>query len=137
MTNTASTPRSAPRAAITPPTAAIEVAELQPRSPPAAQHQTRERLGHHGGPGGHGRGGDAAPRRFVAEDVLNDERTDCHGRPKGRRPDDLPAGQDAQDMPLELRTANVVDASTVPISPSTAAAGFVAVVPSARRPTSR
>ena len=33
-----------------------------------------------------------------------------HGGPEGRRPDDLPAGQDAQHVPLELRTADVVDA---------------------------
>ena len=87
------------------------VAELQPGPPAAAPHQTRERLGHHGGAGGHRRGGDAAPRRLVAEDVLDDERPDRDGGAQRRGSDDLPAGQDAEDTPLELPAASrcVVD----------------------------
>ena len=78
------------------------VAELQSGPAPAAPHQSRQRLGHHRRAGGHRGRGDAAPRRLVAEDVLDDERPDRHGGAERRSADDLPAGQDAEDMPLEL-----------------------------------
>ena len=87
------------------------VAELQPGASSAAPHQTGERLGHHRRAGGHRGRGDAAPRRLVAEDVLDDERPDRDGGAERRCSDDLPAGQDAEDTPLEVGPGNVVDAA--------------------------
>ena len=52
-----------------------------------------------------------APRRLVAEDVLNDERTDRDGRPERRGADDLATSQDAEHAPLKRCPIHVVDST--------------------------
>ena len=91
------------------------VAELQPGPPSPAPHQPRQRLGHHGRAGGHRRGSDPAPRRLVTEDVLDDERSDRDGRAERCRADDLPAGQDAQNPPLQRCSLCAVSTATVAV----------------------
>ncbi len=94
------------------------VAELQARSSPTAEHQSRQHLRHHGRAGRHRRRGDAAPRCLVTEDVLDDERSDRDGGAERRRADDLSTRQDAQDASLQFGAGDVVDPSTVASSRS-------------------
>ena len=77
-----------------------QISGLETGAASAAGHQAREHLRHERRAHGDGRSRDATERSLVAEDVLNDERTDGDARAERGRADDLPADQHAQDATL-------------------------------------
>ena len=77
------------------------VAELEAGAAPSTAHQARQRLGQERSARRDRGGGDAGPRRLLAEHVLDDEGPDRDRGCQRRGADDLTHGQDAQHPALE------------------------------------